>query len=65
MKRRNVVAVVIALSVFLWARSRERGGDDSGTGEASRATEKYRPTVQEGLGASVAILLDTGSMADP
>src|SRR5512134_3399839 len=63
MKARRVMAVVIALSVFIWVRARDRASSDPE--EAPRSTERYRPTVQEGLGASVAILLDnSGSMSD-
>lgn len=59
---RLVVAAIVALVLLVrWFASDER---DSSSGE-SPAAGKYVATVQEGLGASVAILLDnSGSMDD-
>lgn len=59
--------ILIALLVFLAAytvRSRRQAvGRDP---DSPADTARYKPTVQEGLGASVAILLDqSGSMDDP
>jgi hypothetical protein len=63
MKARRVIAIVVALGVIYMVRSRNESPADSS--DAPRSSEKYRPTVQEGLGASVAILLDnSGSMSD-
>lgn len=65
MKLRRLLAILIALAVILVTRARrERGGSDSDS-DRPTTTERYAATVQEGLGASVAILLDnSGSMEE-
>jgi hypothetical protein len=62
MKLRRLLAVLVALAVLYVVRSmRERSAESP----RPATTEKYAPTVQEGLGASVAILLDnSGSMEE-
>ena len=57
----------IALALVFWVVTRFVGRAPSGSDDAVEGsdTARYRPTVQEGLGASVAILLDnSGSMED-
>ncbi|MGQ0764681.1 MAG: VWA domain-containing protein [Gemmatimonadota bacterium] len=64
MKLGRLVAVAIALIVILvrWLTDSEREAD---SGKSTAQAGKYVATVQEGLGASVAILLDnSGSMDD-
>jgi hypothetical protein len=64
MKLRRVIAVLVAIVVIVWQQFRGNRGDST-PDERAPSTEKYRATVQEGLGASVAILLDnSGSMDD-
>jgi hypothetical protein len=66
MKLRRVLAVLVAIIVIFWQQfRRDRSSSENGTDASSSATSKYQATVQEGLGASVAILLDnSGSMDD-
>jgi len=64
----RLLAVLIALSVLfysrVWKSSSSRGDDDAVTADTTDQG-RFKPTVQEGLGASVAILLDqSGSMED-
>ncbi len=62
------VFIIIALAVVFVAQSRSRRGDanDAATAADTTSGGRYAPSVQEGLGASVAILLDqSGSMDDP
>ncbi len=58
--------VALAIGLALASRVVDRRESGGGAGRASVAdTARYRPTIQEGLGASVAILLDnSGSMSD-
>ena len=62
----RLLAVLIALAVIFFNRSRTSAPEDNADSEAeSSESGRYKPTVQEGLGASVAILLDqSGSMED-
>ncbi len=70
MARRAVrfLAILIALGVVFYSRSRgtsSRVDEDDTPAADTSADGRVRPTVQEGLGASVAILLDqSGSMED-
>jgi hypothetical protein len=66
-RSRRLLAILIALSVVFFVRSRSSSPTDSAGRAAADTTDqgRFRPTVQEGLGASVAILLDqSGSMED-
>lgn len=55
-----VVAIVVA---GIWLSRGEKTAEVSGPGFDTTEQGKYRPTTQEGLGASIAILLDnSGSM---
>ncbi|MBC7897668.1 MAG: VWA domain-containing protein [Cytophagaceae bacterium] len=69
MSRRRIFAIVFALvAIFASRFVRDRGDDppgDTATATAPADNPGYKATVQEGLGASVAILLDnSGSMKD-
>lgn len=61
------MAILIALAVVFYSRARFSSPTDSATVAADTTDQgRFRPTVQEGLGVSVAILLDqSGSMEDP
>ena len=64
MKLRRLLAILIALCVVYVFRSRS-AREPSEESDRPAATEKYTAAVQEGLGASVAILLDnSGSMKE-
>lgn len=63
MKLLRLLAVLVALAVIFVSRTRREGADSDS--DAAARTEPYKATVQEGLGASVAILLDnSGSMEE-
>jgi hypothetical protein len=59
----------VVLGLFIWVVLRFIDSERSESSDRAAAevdTARYRPAVQEGLGASVAILLDnSGSMEDP
>jgi uncharacterized protein with von Willebrand factor type A (vWA) domain len=61
---RRIIAILIAIVAIVIARTRDPGPDPSPVTDAPM-DPPVRATVQEGLGASVAILLDnSGSMKD-
>lgn len=60
-----MVVVVIAGAVAGCSSAGERDGEGETARAESRGSERYRPEVDEGLGASVAILVDnSGSMEE-
>ena len=64
---RRLLAILIAIAAVFFLRSRPSSRPVVDEQSAADTTEqgRFRPTVQEGLGASVAILLDqSGSMGD-
>src|SRR5688572_20983446 len=64
----RTIAVLIAATVFLSRRCSSNGSDgadDEREAAASEDAARYRPEGDEGLGVSIAILLDnSGSMED-
>ncbi|MEP7347293.1 MAG: vWA domain-containing protein, partial [Gemmatimonadaceae bacterium] len=64
----RLLAILIALTVVFYSRagfSRREQREESFAAADTTDQGRYKPTVQEGLGASVAILLDqSGSMKD-
>lgn len=66
--RGRFLAIVIALGVIFYSRDRFFSSRQTAEDQVVTETtdgERYKPTVQQGLGASVAILLDqSGSMED-
>ncbi|MFN8573782.1 MAG: vWA domain-containing protein [Gemmatimonadaceae bacterium] len=65
--RRLAVILIVFAALYVTTRSRIRVQNAAEeTSADTTATGRFAPTVQEGLGASVAILLDqSGSMDDP
>jgi Mg-chelatase subunit ChlD len=62
---RKVVVVLVILAIILVARRDRSGRDDEVQTQAGTEQGKYVPYVDEGLGASVAIVVDqSGSMRD-
>jgi Mg-chelatase subunit ChlD len=62
---RKVAVVLVILAVILVARRERSGGDDEVQARGGTEQGKYIPSGDEGLGASVAIVLDqSGSMRD-
>ena len=65
--RHRILPVLIAAGAFWFivGRGRQRGSEPQDRNDAPADTSHYVATVQQGLGASVAILLDqSGSMKD-
>ena len=61
-----LILIVLAVAFFLRSRPSSRVAVDEQSSADTTDQGRFRPTVQEGLGASVAILLDqSGSMEDP
>jgi nitric oxide reductase activation protein len=63
--RVRIIPILIAIGTFWFIRQRGREASPQAVDRAGPDTSRYVATVQQGLGASVAILLDqSGSMKD-